>query len=124
MRADPIAVVEIDVEEVVLVACDAAVAASVADGTDGSLTHEPVDDVDVVDVGIEDVVAAEPAEIVPVSNHVGHVVPSGFPGTKPDVVLVPEGLGSRRPANGASLHPFVSFNVIFLVAALCACDDA
>ena len=123
VRAYAVAVVKIDVEKVVLVAGEAAVTTPVSYGTDRCFAHEPIHHVDVVNMGIEDMVAAEPAKVVPVSYHVGHVVPAFFAHAEPDMLLVPECLGGGEPSDGPCLHALVSFDLIFLVAALGTGDN-
>jgi len=43
-------------------------------------------------MSIENMITAQPAEIIPVSDHVFHIVPSRFAFAEPYMLLVPEGL--------------------------------
>src|SRR5512140_499275 len=90
MGADSIAVIKVDTEKIVLVARNPSVPSAVTYCFLRWFPDEPVYDINVMDMGIEYMVTAKPAEIIPVSYHVFHIVPSFLPFTKPHMILIPE----------------------------------
>ena len=85
---------------------------------------DPVADVEVVDVLLADVVAAEPAEVVPVVDLVLHFVgsrPRSWPtrrGCGSRCRAVPVGPQEHELADGAVVDPLDGFDVVGRVAAL------
>ena len=78
-------------------------------GLDGMVALDPVADVDVVDVLLDDVVAAEPDEVVPVADLVDHFGHFRFPIAEPDSAAVPvaaAAAGRRRSCRRGSVARF------------------
>src|SRR4029079_2366461 len=94
-----------------------------ADGADRVAIHDPVDHVEVVNVLLDDVIAAQPEEVVPVVDLVRAVLLARLPVVEPDPLAVP---GTARRDDVAD-RPIVNLangvEVALLVAALGAGDD-
>ena len=65
-------------------------------------------------------IATQPAEVIPITDHVSHIIPAFFAGTKPNMVLVPKSPGRYQFPDCSIGNSFVSFDIIFLMAALCS----
>ena len=76
-----------------------------------------------MDVLLDDVVAAQPEEVVPVADLVLGVAPAGLALVGPDGALVPVDLAADDVADGTLVDPLQAFDVAGLVAALGAGDD-
>ena len=63
--------------------------AAVARGFDGVRAKSPIRDVEVVHMLFDDVVAAEPGEVIPVAHLPLHVAPAGLLWMNPDGPLIP-----------------------------------
>lgn len=120
-HADAVGVFEFDGEVVVDVAIDgggSGLASAEAGGADGVGLEDPVHDIEVMDVLFDDVVTAEPGEIVPVAELPFDIGPAGFTVDDPDFAAVPVGAGFDDIADGAVLEAFNGFDIAGLVAAL------
>ena len=115
-----------EVVEDVAVALAAAglAAAEGGDGFDGVRADDPVHDVEVVDVLLDDVIAGEPGEVVPVADLPLGVAPAGLAVDDPDLAAVPVALGVDDVADGAVVDAADGFAVVGRVAALRAGGDA
>ncbi len=94
-----------------------------ADDAHGGTAHPPVDDVQVVNVLLDDVIAGEPGVVQPVAQLVLHVAPVRLPGLVPEPALVPVRACRDDVADRAVLHALHGFQVRGMVAALRAGDD-
>src|SRR5262249_21202018 len=95
-----------------------------ADRVDRRMADGPVHDVEVVDVLLDDMVAAQPGEVVPVPKLVDHVAPIRLSLVSPDSALVPVATAAGNVAEFASSDLSHHFQITRLVAALRAGDDA
>ena len=98
-------------------------AAAEPDGLHRVVVHHPVDDVQVVDVLLDDVVAARPEEVVPVVELVGAVRHALGALAEPRLAAVPRAAGGADFADGAVVDLLDRLDVPLLVAALGAGDD-
>ena len=98
-------------------------AAAHADGLERMRFECPAGHVEIMDVLFDDVVAAEPEEVIPVADLVLGVAPAGLALVGPDVALVPVDLRRTRSPMAPSWIRFRRFEVAGLVAALGAGDD-
>ena len=89
----------------------------------GQRAHRPVDDVDVVDVLLDDVVAREPGEVEPVAALPLHLAHAGRALLHPQVALVPVALRRDDLADLAVLDALHHLEVARLVTPLRAGDD-
>src|SRR5208283_3388327 len=72
-------------------------------GFDGMTVHDPVADVEVMDVLLADIIAAEPGEVIPVVDlefHLGHALATT---AIPNAVAVPVGLQEDESAERAAV---------------------
>jgi len=76
-----------------------------------------------VDVLLDDMVAAEPDEVVPVVELVGHIGHVGLARVEPDAAAVPVDTQGCYVADGAVVNLLDRLLVAELVAALRAGDD-
>ncbi len=126
-HADAVGVFEFDGEVVVDMAIDGGgtgLAPAEAGGADGVGLEDPVDDIEVMDVLFDDVITAEPGEVVPVAELPFDIGPAGFTVDDPDFATVPVGAGFDDIADGAVLEAFDGFEVTGLVSALGTGGDA
>ena len=82
-----------DVADLLRVANLAGRAAAHADRPHRVVVHDPVDHVEIVDVLLDDVVAAHPQEVVPVVDLVGAVRLAVGAVAEPDALAVPRAAG-------------------------------
>ena len=119
---DAIGVGKLDVvvvENLAGLAVGAGFAATHALGGDGvGVVHEPVDHVDVMNVLLEDVVATNPCEMIPVLDLVIHFRPFRLAVDEPDAGTVPITLGGHDVPDETLLDLFLGGEVVFLIAAL------
>ena len=87
-------------------------------GTDRIATLQPVDDIQVMDVLLDDVIAAQPVEVVPVAHLVFHLRLSFGAGVNPHAGAVPIDASGHNVADRAVLQAFDRFDVRGLVMAL------
>ena len=125
---DAVRVFELDgevVEDVAVAFAGAGLpAAEAGDGFDRVRAEDPIHDVEVVDVLLDDVVAGEPGEVVPVADLPLDVAPAGLAVDDPDLAAVPVGLGVDDVADRAVVDALDGFDVVGRVAALGAGGDA
>ena len=86
-------------------------------------TEGPAGDVEVVDVLLDDVVAAEPDEVEPVADLLLDVGPAGLALVGPDGALIPVDLAAGEVADGSVVDSLQALEVAGLVPALGAGDD-
>ena len=99
-------------------------AAEAGDGFHRVRADDPIHDVEIVDVLLDDVVAGEPGEVVPVSELPLHVAPAGLAIDDPDLAAVPVALGVDDVADGAVVQAADGFAIVGRMAALRAGGDA
>ena len=90
----------------------------------GCVPSDPVHDVEIVDVLLDDVIAGEPGEVVPVADLPLDVAPPRLAVDDPDFAAVPVGFGVRDVADCAVVDALDRFAIVGRVAALGAGDDA
>src|SRR5262245_47252050 len=93
-------------------------AAETGDGFHRMGAEDPIHDVEVVDVLLDNVVAAEPREVVPVFELPFDVAPAGLAVDDPDLAAVPIALGVSDVADGAVVNAADRFDIVGRVAAL------
>ena len=94
-----------------------------ADGPNGVGADGPAGHVQVVHVLLDDVVAAEPEEVVPVADLVFGVRPAGLALVGPDRALIPVDLAADDVADRSVVNSLQAFDVSRLMPALGAGDD-
>src|SRR5262249_40403322 len=94
-----------------------------ANGPNRVCSERPARDVQVVNVLLDDVIAAQPEEMVPVANLVLCIRPAGLALVGPDRTLVPVDLASRDVADRAVVDSFQAFDIPALMPTLGAGDD-
>jgi hypothetical protein len=97
--------------------------ASHAHSADGVVVHHPVDHIDVMHMLLDDVVAAQPQEVVPVVNLIGGIRLTGTAIAEPDASAIPGATGGNDVPDGSLMDAADRFDVPFLMAALGAGDD-
>ena len=115
---------EVVVDVAVAVAAAHLPAAEAGHGADGMRAEDPVHDVQVVDVLLDDVVAGEPGEVVPVAELPLHVAPARLAVDDPDLPAVPVALGVEDLADRAVVDALDRLAVARVVPALRAGGDA
>ena len=115
---------KVGAEEVELVARDTSVACAEACCRHGFQAAHPEEDVDVVDVLLDDMVAREPFPVHPVAYVPLHVRPSCLTLTVPKHTLIPIDIAAGDVADESCLYLFVGFDVSTFVVTLCTYDNA
>src|SRR5579883_91192 len=94
-----------------------------ADAANGMSFQRPVDYVQIVDVLFDDVIAAQPGEVVPVPHLPNEIRPFGFTRYLPEYVLVPVTACGDDVADGTLMNAFDSLDIGSLMAALRSSSD-
>src|SRR5262249_51527795 len=96
-----------------------------AEGADWMVTFEPIDDVEIVNVLLDDVITANPDEVIPIAHLVFHfreltvkVCLQFEPGMAPGASAVPVGTGGDKLADRAVLEALERFVVADLMMPL------
>ena len=125
-HVDAVRVLVVDREVVVDVAVDrigAHLAAAQADRARGMSAERPIDRVQVVHVLLDDVIATQPGEVIPVAQLPLHVAPTRLLRVHPDGTLVPVAAGGGNFADGPVVDALHGLEVAGLMAALGADAD-
>src|SRR5437762_11191979 len=78
----------------------------------------PVGQVEIVDMLLDDMIAANPGEVIPVAELILHIRLPGLAGFHPDAALIPVNASAGDLAEGAVLEAFHSFEIPRLVPSL------
>src|SRR5262249_43633678 len=84
----------------------------------GRTAHDPVDDVEIVDVLLDNVIAGQPIEVEPVAHHPLHIGPVGLALLDPELFLAPVTLAADHLANRAVFETLNGFEIGGHMAAL------
>ena len=120
-HAHPIRVFEFDGEmivDVTVLLAAARLPTTQRNRPDRMLAQNPVDDVQVVHVLLDDVIATQPGEVIPVAQLPFHVAPARFAINHPDGAAVPVGPRFDDVANHVVPEPFDGLVVTALMPAL------